>query len=207
VAANGLADSVWKSGFKDALSFHLQSGAAGCFFRTRLGMVRSGEHRQSLRLFANSSKILFGLGAVLFVLLYIFGACATVVHLRGRERLRLGRQIFDHSTLLASYNVLMYLFSAVSNRPILQPERVSRIERVARKLANHSRRGLGLFGDGHIRTAARHNDWGFHSFFRSWSRFYLKWYEVSSMRCSVASTKFTLPANVSRKGIDPRTTH
>jgi hypothetical protein len=118
VAANGLADSVWKSGFKDALSFHLQSGAAGCFFRTRLGMVRSGEHRQSLRLFANSSKILFGLGAVLFVLLYIFGACATVVHLRGRER---GRQIFDHSTLLASYNLLMYLFSAVSNRPILQP--------------------------------------------------------------------------------------
>jgi hypothetical protein len=177
VAANGLADSVWKSGFKDALSFHLQSGAAGCFFRTRLGMVRSGEHRQSLRLFANSSKILFGLGAVLFVLLYIFGACATVVHLRGRER---GRQIFDHSTLLASYNLLMYLFSAVSNRPILQTERVSRIERVARKLANHSRRGLGLFDDGHIRTAARHNDWGF---------------------------QFTLPANVSRKGIDPRTTH
>jgi beta-hydroxylase len=40
---------------------------------------------------------------------------------------------------------------------------------------------LALYGDGHnghIRTAPRHNDWGFHSFFRSgWSRFYLKWYE------------------------------
>ena len=55
-----------------------------------------------------------------FILLYVFAACATVVHLRGRERLRLGRQILDHSTLLAPYNVLMYLCSAVPNRPILQ---------------------------------------------------------------------------------------
>jgi beta-hydroxylase len=31
---------------------------------------------------------------------------------------------------------------------------------------------------GHIRAAAKNNDWGFYSFFKSgWKRFYLKWYE------------------------------
>jgi beta-hydroxylase len=37
---------------------------------------------------------------------------------------------------------------------------------------------LQLFDEGHIRAAAKYNDWGFNSFFRSgWKRFYLKWYE------------------------------
>ena len=37
---------------------------------------------------------------------------------------------------------------------------------------------LALFDEGHIRAAAKNNDWGFYSFFKSgWKRFYLKWYE------------------------------
>ena len=113
-----------------------------------------------------------------FILLYIFGACATVVHLRGRERLRLGRQILDHSTLLAPYNVLMYLFSAVPNRPILRASDFPELKALRDNWRTIRDEALVLYSDGHIRTAARHNDWGFHSFFRSgWSRFYLKWYE------------------------------
>ncbi len=112
------------------------------------------------------------------VLLYVFGACATIVHLRGRERLRLGRQIFDHSTLLAPYNVLMCLFSAVPNRPILHASEFPELKALRDNWRTIRDEALNLYGDGHIRTAARHNDWGFHSFFRSgWSRFYLKWYE------------------------------
>jgi beta-hydroxylase len=33
-----------------------------------------------------------------------------------------------------------------------------------------------LFDEGFIRAAAKNNDWGFYSFFKSgWKRFYLKW--------------------------------
>jgi beta-hydroxylase len=35
-----------------------------------------------------------------------------------------------------------------------------------------------LFDEGFIRAAAKNNDWGFYSFFKSgWKRFYLKWYD------------------------------
>ena len=38
--------------------------------------------------------------------------------------------------------------------------------------------GLKLFDEGHIRAAAKYNDLGFNSFFRTgWKRFYLKWYD------------------------------
>jgi beta-hydroxylase len=37
---------------------------------------------------------------------------------------------------------------------------------------------LSLFDEGHIRAAAKNNDWGFYSFYKTgWKRFYLKWYE------------------------------
>ncbi len=96
-----------------------------------------------------------------FVLLYAFGVCAAIVHLRGRERLRLGRQIFDHSTLLAPYNVLMYLFSAVPNRPILHASEFPELKALRDNWQTIRDQALALYGDGHIRTAARHTDWGF----------------------------------------------
>jgi beta-hydroxylase len=34
------------------------------------------------------------------------------VHFRGKVRLGFWRQVSDHSTIMAPYNVLMYLFSA-----------------------------------------------------------------------------------------------
>jgi beta-hydroxylase len=37
---------------------------------------------------------------------------------------------------------------------------------------------MRLFDEGFIRAAAKNNDWGFYSFFKSgWKRFYLKWYD------------------------------
>jgi beta-hydroxylase len=58
-----------------------------------------------------------------FVVLYIFAASTIYVHFRGRERLRIGRQLGDHSTFLAPYNVLMYAGSAVPNEPVLPLDR------------------------------------------------------------------------------------
>ncbi len=113
-----------------------------------------------------------------FVVFYVFAACGAIVHWRGHERLRLGRQIFDHSTLLAPYNVLMYLFSAAPNRPVLNASEFPELKKLRDNWQTIRDEALTLYDEGRIRTAARNNDWGFHSFFRSgWSRFYLKWYE------------------------------
>src|SRR5260221_5599181 len=49
---------------------------------------------------------------------YVLALSAIYVHFRGRERLRIARQLGDHSTFLAPYNVLMYAGSAVPNEPV-----------------------------------------------------------------------------------------
>ena len=55
-----------------------------------------------------------------FFVVWAFAGSAVAVHFRGKVRLGFWRQVSDHSTIMAPYNVLMYLFSAVPNRPILQ---------------------------------------------------------------------------------------
>ena len=113
-----------------------------------------------------------------FVVLYLFAACALYVHFRGRERLRIGRQIGDHSTLMAPYNVLMYMFSGVPNQPLVPLEKFPELKVLRDNWQTIRDEALQLFDEGHIRAAAKNNDWGFYSFFKSgWKRFYLKWYE------------------------------
>jgi beta-hydroxylase len=113
-----------------------------------------------------------------FVVLYLFAASALYVHFRGRERLRIGRQIGDHSTLMAPYNVLMYMFSGVPNKPLVSLEKFPELKVLRENWEIIREEALQLFDEGHIRAAAKNNDWGFYSFFKSgWKRFYLKWYE------------------------------
>src|SRR4029434_1469757 len=54
-----------------------------------------------------------------FLLLYAYVASAAYVHLRGRVRHRLQRQLTDHSTVFAPLNVIMYAASAVPRSPLL----------------------------------------------------------------------------------------
>jgi beta-hydroxylase len=113
-----------------------------------------------------------------FVVLYCFAAAGLYVHYRGKVRHRFTRQLADHSTLTAPYNALMYLFSAVPNRPVLPVKDLPELARLRDNWETIRDEALSLFDEGHIRAAAKHNDWGFNSFFRSgWKRFYLKWYE------------------------------
>ena len=114
---------------------------------------------------------------VLVALLAIYLASVAFVHFRGRARLRFSRQILDHSGLFAPYNVLMYAFSAVPARPILDRRGFPQLDllqanwQVIRDEATH------LFDEGYIRAAAKNNDASFNSFFKQgWKRFYLKWY-------------------------------
>lgn len=52
-----------------------------------------------------------------FIVVALFFARVLYVHLRGRVRLPLLRQLFNHSAVLAPLNALLDLFSAVPARP------------------------------------------------------------------------------------------
>jgi beta-hydroxylase len=113
-----------------------------------------------------------------FLVLYVFIVSAMLVHYRGRVRHGFLRQLTDHSSLMAPYNALMYLFSAVPNRPYVDVQQFPQL----RPLQDHWQvirdEALALFDEGHIRAAATYNDLGFNSFFKTgWKRFYVKWYD------------------------------
>nr|WP_184601311.1 aspartyl/asparaginyl beta-hydroxylase domain-containing protein [Rhodanobacter sp. MP1X3] len=119
----------------------------------------------------------FTLRLIVLYLLLAFALCVLLVHLRGRVRLRFDRQLVDHSAIFAPYNLLMYAFSAVPARPILDRRGFPQLDllqanwRVIRDEAMH------LFDEGYIRAAAKNDDASFNSFFKQgWKRFYLKWY-------------------------------
>jgi beta-hydroxylase len=112
-----------------------------------------------------------------FLVVWAFLGSAIAVHFRGKVRLGFWRQFTDHSTIMAPYNVLMYLFSAVPNRPILQVEMVPELAVLRDNWRTIREEALKLFAQDQIRAADKYNDWGFNSFFRTgWKRFYLKWY-------------------------------
>src|SRR6266545_2215976 len=115
-----------------------------------------------------------------FLLFYLFVASALYVHLRGRVRHRFLRQLTDHSTFMAPYNALMYLFSAVPNEPFLPIDRFPDLAPLASNWRTIRDEARSLFADGHIRAASGYTDLGFNSFFRrGWNRF-----PPSTRRCS-----------------------
>ena len=113
-----------------------------------------------------------------FFILYAFVASGVYVHYRGRIRHRFYRQLTDHSTFMAPYNVLMYMFSAVPNRPYVDVKLFPELKPLSDNWKVLREEALQLFDEGHIRAAAKYNDLGFNSFFRrGWKRFYVKWYD------------------------------
>jgi beta-hydroxylase len=113
-----------------------------------------------------------------FIVLYLFIASAVYIHYRGRVRHGFLRQLTDHSSLMAPYNALMYLFSAVPNRPYVEVDRFPELGPLRAEWQTIRDEALSLFDEGHIRAAATYNDLGFNSFFKTgWKRFYVKWYD------------------------------
>jgi len=113
-----------------------------------------------------------------FIVLYLFIASAVYIHYRGRVRHGFLRQLTDHSSLMAPYNALMYLFSAVPNRPYVEVDRFPELGPLRDQWQTIRDEALSLFDEGHIRAAATYNDLGFNSFFKTgWKRFYVKWYD------------------------------
>jgi beta-hydroxylase len=112
-----------------------------------------------------------------FIAVYVFVAAALFVHFRGRVRHTLVKQLTDHSTIMAPYNALMYLFSAVPARPILDPRAIPELDVLRANWQTIRDEAVALMDQGSIRAATGHNDLGFNSFFKNgWKRFYVKWY-------------------------------
>ena len=106
-----------------------------------------------------------------------FVGCVLYVHYRGQARLTFRRQLTDHSTFLAPYNVLVYLFSRVPTAPILDASDFPAVAPLREHWRDIRAEAVRLFEAGHIRASEKHDDLGFNSFFRKgWKRFYLKWY-------------------------------
>ena len=111
------------------------------------------------------------------LVLTTFLACVTYVQFRGRVRHKLSRLVADHANLLAPYNTLMYLFSAVKAKPYADVREFPELRQVTEQWQMIREEALKLFDEGHIRAASGYNDIGFNTFFRrGWKRFYLKWY-------------------------------
>jgi beta-hydroxylase len=112
------------------------------------------------------------------IVLYVIVVAAVYVHYRGRVRHGFFRQLTDHSSFMAPYNALMYMFSAVPNRPFVDVRYFPQLAALSDNWQAIRDEGVMLLDEGHIRAAAKHNDIGFHSFFKTgYKRFYVKWYD------------------------------
>ncbi len=114
---------------------------------------------------------------LLLILVVLYLASVLVVHLRGREKLKFRKQVFDHSGLFAPYNVLMYAFSKVPNVSFPDRGQFPQLDLLRDGWQGIREEALHLFDEGYIKAAEKNNDASFASFFKEgWKRFYLKWY-------------------------------
>ncbi|HYM60574.1 MAG TPA: aspartyl/asparaginyl beta-hydroxylase domain-containing protein [Thermoanaerobaculia bacterium] len=112
-----------------------------------------------------------------FLVLYLFIASATYIHLRGKVRHTVWRQLTDHSTFLAPLNTLIALSSSVPVRPMVDVERFPELAPLRIQWEMIRDEALALNDAGQIRPSEKYNDVAFNTFFRrGWKRFYLKWY-------------------------------
>ena len=113
-----------------------------------------------------------------YFILATFIGTGLYVHFRGQVKHKLFRQLTDHSTIMAPYNTLMYLFSKVPAKPYADVKEFPELTVLKDNWEMIRDEGMKLFDEGYIRAAAKYNDVGFNSFFRTgWKRFYLKWYD------------------------------
>jgi beta-hydroxylase len=128
--------------------------------------------------------------ALKYVVLFVFVFSSLYIHFRGRARLPILRQIGNHSTLMAPYNMLMYAFSAVPVRPYLDQRDFPELDRLRYNWETIRDEARELLNDGGLTVAKNHVDMGFNSFFeRGWKRFYLKWYDAPPSSAQILCPK------------------
>ncbi|MDB5796831.1 MAG: lpxO, partial [Paucimonas sp.] len=99
---------------------------------------------------------------------------------RGRVRLPLLRQLFDHSSFMAPINSLIHAFSAVPHQPYLALAHFPALQPLQDNWKMIRDEALAMQQMEKIRATDKNDDAGFNSFFKTgWKRFYLKWYDAS----------------------------
>ena len=102
------------------------------------------------------------------------------IHFRGKVRLPIGRQLFDHSSFMAPINMFMHLFSKVPSTPYIPVREFPELSILQENWPTIREEGLRLIELKKIKASEQNNDAGFNSFFKTgWKRFYLKWYDAS----------------------------
>ena len=163
----------------------------------------------------NFGEMLGAISLKWWIVAYIV-ASATYIHYRGRIRHTLKRQAFDHSTIMAPYNVLVYARSAVANKPMLDRKDFPELDLLRDNWEVIRDEAKALFETGQIRFIDNSQDIAFNTFKRTgWTRFYLKWYrdflpsaqgtcpktvELLKKTPSVKAAMFTVLAPGSRLG-------
>lgn len=113
-----------------------------------------------------------------FIILYVFIVSVAYTQFRGKVRLSFFRQVINHSTFMAPINALMYLFSAVPNKPFFDLSHFPALSYLRDNWKIMRDEAQYLVEQGYIKAAEHNDDMGFNSFFkRGWKRFYLKWYD------------------------------
>jgi beta-hydroxylase len=113
-----------------------------------------------------------------WIVLLLFVASAVYVHVRGRVRHGVFRQLSDHSTFTAPLNCFCYLFSAVPTTPFVPASYFPELAALKNEWRTFRHEALALYDMQRIRPSDKYDDIGFNSFFRrGWKRFYLKWYD------------------------------
>lgn len=115
-----------------------------------------------------------------WILLVTWLTAILYAHFRGAVRLPLGRQLLDHSILLAPVNAFMILTSRVNTDPYLPSGALLELQLLEDNWQEIREEALQLVALSHIKAPNANNDIGFNSFFKyGWKRFYLKWYDAS----------------------------
>lgn len=113
-----------------------------------------------------------------WALVALFVGSALYIHFRGRIRHRPVKQLTDHSTFVAPYNLLMYAFSGVPSKPYIDVADFPDLAPITSHWEEIRDEAMRLYAAGQVRASTGKNDLGFDSFFKyGWKRFYLKWYE------------------------------
>ena len=113
-----------------------------------------------------------------WIILVMFIVSALYVQRRGKVKHKFSRQLFDHSTIMAPINVIMYWWSKVPTTPYLSSDHFADLKVLEANWEVIRDEAQALADKGLIKVSAEYNDVGFNSFFKvGWKRFYSKWYE------------------------------
>lgn len=115
---------------------------------------------------------------IVLAVMAVYASAIAHIHLRGKVRLPLLRQIVNHSSWLAPYNALVDLNSRTPRRPYIDRALFPELDVLKQNWQTIREEALKLQDEGFIRDALANNEAGFGSFFKKgWTRFYLSWYD------------------------------